>query len=225
MKKVIKRIINSFGYDIIKKYNSGHDNQDAFIYNEIENINKRNKDSISFNMLLHKDSKFINCIYNYITDIYAGEGNFLDVGCGTGVLVNKLIKEYIESDIQGCDVSENKIGHCKNYYDNDNFFIHNILDPLSKNYDFITCTEVLEHLTNPEKALNNLLDALNFHGKLFISVPDGRKDNFQGHIHFWSPESFKLFIEKELKKRNECYTCEFKILYGRNIVLIEKEFK
>ncbi|MEG2336387.1 MAG: hypothetical protein RSC04_01440, partial [Bacteroidales bacterium] len=35
-------------------------------------------------------------------------------------------------------------------------------------------------------------------GTLVISVPDGRKDTYSGHIQFWSPESWAVFIEDNM---------------------------
>jgi hypothetical protein len=36
-------------------------------------------------------------------------------------------------------------------------------------------------------------------GVLVVTVPDGRNDTFLGHINFWSPESWKIFIEAQCK--------------------------
>jgi len=33
-------------------------------------------------------------------------------------------------------------------------------------------------------------------GSLLITVPNGRLDTFDGHINFWSPESWEVFIKK-----------------------------
>jgi len=33
-------------------------------------------------------------------------------------------------------------------------------------------------------------------GILLITVPNGRNDTFAGHINFWSPESWDVFIEE-----------------------------
>ena len=50
----------------------------------------------------------------------------------------------------------------------------------------------LEHLLDPHKALNNLLNASL--KNCVLTVPDGRIDNYQGHIIFWSEESFESFL-------------------------------
>jgi hypothetical protein len=55
---------------------------------------------------------------------------------------------------------------------------------------------VLEHLLYPGKALLNLVSAIKPGGGLLITVPDGRKDTYSGHINFWSPESWQIFIQE-----------------------------
>lgn len=57
------------------------------------------------------------------------------------------------------------------------------------------CTEVLEHLLFPDKALKNILKMIANNGTLLVTVPNGRTDTYKGHINFWSPESWKVFIE------------------------------
>ena len=41
-----------------------------------------------------------------------------------------------------------------------------------------------------------------------ITVPNGRIDTFEGHINFWSPESWKVFIESNISDQ------EFEVKVG-----------
>lgn len=61
-------------------------------------------------------------------------------------------------------------------------------------FDIIFCIEVLEHLLYPDRALRNLTQ-LAPGGMLILAVPNGRYDHFAGHINFWSPESWRVFLE------------------------------
>ena len=88
-------------------------------------------------------------------------------------------------------------------------------------YDVIFCMEVLEHMVNPEAGVRHLWNLVEKGGALVLSVPNGRVDfqpsgpiredggSYWGHIHFWSPESWKLFLEKNLPKDAEMKTGEF----------------
>lgn len=221
IKKIIKSAVSSLGYEIRKKYDSGHQN-DAVVYNGLELVNKRNSDLNHFQKMMKGDTVFITKLFPRIKQ-YLPNVNFkyLDVGCGTGVLVNLLTEEYPESIIYGCDFSEVKIKQCVEFYKRKKYFVHNILDPIEKKYDIISCTEVLEHLEEPEQALFNLLNALLEQGILIITVPNGREDRFEGHINFWSPESFKIFINKKLAEFKINFDTEFIIINGKNVVIIK----
>ena len=82
-----------------------------------------------------------------------------------------------------------------------NFIEHDIYESLDGIYDIIFCTEVLEHIIiSGKNALNNLISAVNRAVTIFLTVPDGRIDNFEGHINFWSPKAgmylFKTYNAK-----------------------------
>lgn len=68
--------------------------------------------------------------------------NGLDFGCGPGPALNMLMKDG---------------GHNMDLYDP---FYFNNTDLFSKTYDFITTTEVVEHLHDPGKEFNRLFDLL-----------------------------------------------------------------
>jgi 2-polyprenyl-3-methyl-5-hydroxy-6-metoxy-1,4-benzoquinol methylase len=79
---------------------------------------------------------------------------------------------------------------------------------VQETFDLIFCTEVIEHMVHPDLALAAMRKCLNANGTLFLTVPDGRRDqtaaghlrddksSHWGHVNFWSPESWRIFIEK-----------------------------
>ena len=60
----------------------------------------------------------------------------------------------------------------------------------------IFCIEVIEHLLHPDRALRNVVRMLADSGVALITVPNGRTDTFEGHINFWSPESWDVFVKQ-----------------------------
>lgn len=196
----------------------------AVEYNKLENVNNLNMCQNHFIKNVKNDSIFIEKIFPLIKkNINNYNLRILDVGCGSGVLVNKLIKENISHFAYGCDFSEQKINKCKEFYRSNNYFVHDIYTPLKEFYDVIICTEVLEHLQYPEDAIENLLRSINVAGKIIISVPDGRKDSFSGHINFWSPESFIIFINKCLNyNQDRQYNVKFDHISDKIICIIEE---
>jgi len=129
--------------------------------------------------------------------------SIIDIGCGTGHLLSGIQKQFPSIKLTGSDFSEQALEIAKKTIPNAVFLpcdIYNIPENLLGNYDAVICTEVLEHLLYPEKALNNIKSLLkDGKGIIIISVPNGRIDTYEGHINFWSPESWKVFIENNFK--------------------------
>lgn len=92
-------------------------------------------------------------------------GKVLDVGCG-----EKIYKPYINHDSYiGIDVKES--GHDIDKKNIDEFFNGEDI-PFNDNYfDFILCTEVLEHAVNPEKLIQEMRRVLKDDGLILITVP------------------------------------------------------
>jgi len=71
-----------------------------------------------------------------------------------------------------------------------------VYKPTTAQFDVIFCVEVLEHLLYPDTALHNIVQMLAPNGVALLTVPNGRIDTFEGHINFWSPESWKVLLER-----------------------------
>jgi len=100
------------------------------------------------------------------------EIKLLDIGCGGGEFLNSLTDLKIK--LYGIDNSENAI---KIASQNNKLIIKriNIIEePLFEfeYFDIITLLHTLEHLSNPNKALQNIKSILNKGGFLIIQVPN-----------------------------------------------------
>ena len=129
----------------------------------------------------------------------------LDAGCGFGIFTKLMQEKLGVHSVCGFDFSSVAIAQARVKHPGVDFFTHNIYDPLDGKYDVITCTETIEHLTDPEAAIRNLARSLSDKGVLTLTVPDGRIDHYKNHINFWSPESWKIFINK-LSQRDFNFT-------------------
>ena len=120
-----------------------------------------------------------------------------DMGCGVGYLLCEISNHFSPKSLSGYDFSKEAVEFSSKKFPGSSFAVHDIYEALQSSYDFIFCTEVLEHLETPHFALRNLLSALNPGGVLVLTVPNGRIDNLIEHINFWSPESWKAFLLRE----------------------------
>jgi len=98
----------------------------------------------------------------------------LDVGCGNGGIAFAVAS--LGCEVLGVDVNEASISHARktNRYPNARFEV--VADrgfDLKKRYDLIICSDVLEHLFNPQRLLNTMARHLKDNGVLLITVPNG----------------------------------------------------
>ncbi len=142
-------------------------------------------------------------------------GKTLDVGCGDGTLLYVLSQKYkfiidkygIEISYKACQKALEKginviRGNAEILPFPDNFF------------DTVICSEVLEHLVFPEKALEEIYRVSKNNAIIIFSIPNlgyfkyrlklliGKSPFEQGrysaseHLHFWTRESFEKFLQK-----------------------------
>ncbi len=120
-----------------------------------------------------------------------------DFGCGIGNLLFHIDQNLKPSTCYGFDFSETLLELAVKRFPHAHFELHDIYMERKDQFDFVFCTEVIEHLLYPGRALQNVLSVVRKSaGGAFITVPDGRIDTFEGHINFWSPESWEIFIKE-----------------------------
>lgn len=135
----------------------------------------------------------------------------LDAGCGEGFTMNKLSKNGIGEIIEGIEHSKDALTLGKKLFPNLIFKEGSAYDMPYKNrsFDLVVCTEVLEHLNEPRKALT---EALRISKKyIIVSVPNepffmlgnflrgknfSRLGNDPGHINHWTVSSFLGFLKE-----------------------------
>lgn len=142
----------------------------------------------------------------------------IDVGCGTGHMLSALQEWSLPSRLFGCDFSGAAVSLSRERFPSIEFFQHDIYGPLPERYDVVFCTEVLEHLEKPHVALAQLLRAINPGGAIILTVPNGRFDQLNEHINFWSPESWRAFLLRECAPRAVTTAALFEGAYNVAIV-------
>lgn len=137
-----------------------------------------------------------------------------DVGTGTGYLLRVIGTRFPDARLTGFDQIEGLVRVARRLWPDASLGRVDFLreDP-PETYDVVFCTEVLEHLIDPGRALRRLLAWLRPGGALVLTVPDGRTDahpahelyenglGHMGHINFWSPESWRHFIARNVAER------------------------
>lgn len=109
---------------------------------------------------------------NYIKkDIKPKHSTLLDVGCATGEFIFYLKKQFKELKFTGIDISDDMIRHAKKNVPNVNFKVKSIFDKKffkENNYDIVICSGTLSIFDDITTPLNNLINATNPGGLLYI---------------------------------------------------------
>ena len=162
----------------------------------------------------------------------------LDIGCGTGELLSELSNMYPEAKLLGCDLSSESDKLMKSIIPDSDFFQIDIEEsqsiPSNILVDLITCSEVLEHCSNPNNVVTNAFNWLNTGGVFFVTVPSGNMtayDRSVGHVHHFTTEEIKSILHsKGFKNTNAVYWgAPFHTLYRKIVEIasnnMEKEKK
>ena len=128
--------------------------------------------------------------------------NVLDLGCYRGELLSHFPSK-LEKD--GVDIDYPSIQIAKKRYPKTSFFCQDLEKfNTGKKYDLVTMFHVLEHLKNPLKVLNNILNSAHPKTYLLIEVPvleNGFTNDINGffsaqHLTHFSRNSLKNFFKK-----------------------------
>ena len=132
------------------------------------------------------------------------KSNGLDFGSGPGPTLSKMLEDK---------------GHTVEIYD---YFYANDKEVLRKRFDFITATEVFEHLRNPGQEIKMLWELLNPGGILGImtklaidqqAFPKWHYITDRTHICFFSEKTF-MWLSNKLKARLE--------FIGSDVIMLTK---
>lgn len=101
------------------------------------------------------------------------EFNVLEVGCACGATLLEIKNMYPNSNIYGIELNDNAAAVGRNFADIRSENIESSeLTYTEKSFDYIILGDVLEHLVNPGKVLENLKRYLKDDGIIIASIPN-----------------------------------------------------
>lgn len=176
----------------------------------------------------------INNFYKNLIDLAKplNPETILDAGCGEGFSLAKLSESKIGKKLEGIDYSREAVALSQRLFPTLGFKYGSIYSlPYKDNsFDLVVCTEVLEHLDDPQKALSEVLRVSKKY--ILFSVPNEpffmgsnflRGKNLKNwgnnpeHINHWTIFSFLGFLKKENIKIKKV-----KLPFPWIMVLVEK---
>jgi len=143
---------------------------------------------------------------------YQLKGNVIDIGCRTGALVKELDK-YFKS-VVGIDVSRDALNEARMNVPSGRFFVADITDLSSLPkmlFDVAICSDVLEHIKEDVKALQNINQILRHKGYLVMTSPFSMKnwtrhDDWAQHVRRYDPDELKKKLNQSGYDVKEMFT-------------------
>lgn len=163
---------------------------------------------------------------------FTNVNSVLDVGCGEGFTMNRMKQAGVGKTREGIEYSKEAIAIAKKIYPDLNIKQGDIYKlPYKVNsFDLVVCTEVLEHLEYPKKALLELVRVSKKY--VLLSVPNepwfmlgnflrgknlSRWGNDIEHIQHWTSGSFEKFAKVKGVK-----VADKKLSFPWTIILLKK---
>lgn len=117
---------------------------------------------------LNNGNERINLASKFILENVNNNDNILEIGCGIGIVTERIAKKLRDGHIWACDISDQNIWYAKETVKDKNidFFVADILEQfnsvqnrINKKIDVFILVDVLEHI--PKKQHSNLFKDLN----------------------------------------------------------------
>lgn len=142
--------------------------------------------------------------------------NLLEIGCGTGFVLNAITHKFPQAELYGAEYYEQGLNYARRRVPNAKFrqLDAQLLSDVEK-YDVVGTFDVLEHIENDGLVLKNIYRSLNNRGFLIMTVPQHKwlwsaVDSHAGHQRRYS--------RKELT--NAAKSAGFQVLHVTSFVSI-----
>ena len=125
----------------------------------------------------------------------------LDIGCGKGILLDKLGRLYPGSILCGVEPSRNATRFFQKALSHTRFYEGTFEDSpfLHEKFDLITANGVLEHVPNPVEFLKRIRSSISESGMVYIGVPNfanNPADLFTyDHLSRFTPDTVNLVFQ------------------------------
>lgn len=122
-----------------------------------------------------------------LRSVGATSGKFLEVGCGTGFVLNGVAKAFPALKLTGSELFPAALDYAKRRVPNAVFVAMDAKSSTTAGeYDYVGAFDVLEHIDDDQLAIKNLANALKRDGVFLVTVPQhpwlwSRSDEYWRH--------------------------------------------
>lgn len=120
--------------------------------------------------------------------------SILEVGCGTGFVLQRLAKDFPEASITGLEYYPDALPIAQRRCPRAQLGQADITNfSYDTQFDVVGCFDVLEHIPDDLAALRNLRKAIRSDGALFVTVPQ--------HMWLWSDEDTNAMHQRRYTRK------------------------
>ena len=161
-------------------------------------LKKRKKKTITSSYKIFRLKKYLN----------SSQRTFLDVGCNIGATVRAA--QVMGFTSMGIDLDSTSIDKAKELFDKSEFEACSTFDLVERErkFDFIFCSEVIEHVPFPHEFVKSLVDLMSPNSILYLTTPDAGhrkvpKDTLKWkeikppeHIVFFNKKTMSMLLQE-----------------------------
>ncbi len=121
---------------------------------------------------VEKGVRIVKLLKDYFKNKNLNNLNVLDVGSSTGIIDNEISKSI--KNLTGIDIDKKAVEYANKKYKKENlkFEIEDAMNLKYKNgsYDIVICSQVYEHVSNPQKLMNEIYRVLKPGGVCYFAA-------------------------------------------------------
>ncbi len=175
-------------------------NASSFDHNESNSYwtEERLKASTDFQFYVYRFAKLVFNRRRYKT--------ILDVGCGPATKIKRFFaSDLAETTLMDQPSSQDLIRKCVPEAKFIGINLETCRDALVPTHDLVICSDVIEHLRDPNRCLDLIRSTLHRHGTAIISTPERNyrrgtacmKSENSDHVREWNATEFRKYLESQ----------------------------
>lgn len=155
-------------------------------------------------------------ILDAIDDYVPARGKFLEIGCGTGFVLEAIAREHPGMRCQGSEIFVEGLGIAARRLPQAEFMQMDARRiPFVDHFDAIGAFDVLEHVTEDEQVLQQVRSALRADGRILLTVPQhpwlwSVQDEYAHHVRRYQPRE----LEEKLGRNG------FRVIFSTSFVAL-----
>ena len=170
------------------------------IYADRDRIDRYEAESGELDHPVIIDGNFIYPSKRFSTavDMVSEGDKVLDIGCGTGAFIKRVLNKYPFNEAWGVDISASVIKSNQERIPDGVFYQQYIgrLDKVPENYfDIVFSGEVIEHLEDPNILFKDAYMCLKEGGKFIITTPNNESVKSIEHVWYVEEDDVRKFYD------------------------------